>query len=84
MTFSKIILLLILSSLLTLGQTIVNQQEATSLTVAIGSTPNDPNSYTWTEISNTKQGVHVNVVPPEKAWIYLQQNNSWINFNSSN
>lgn len=79
-----IIISLILCTIFTKGQSIVNQQQATSVSVAMGSTPNDPNSYTWSEITNTKQGVHINVVPPEKAQIFLQQNNSWINFTSFN
>ncbi len=64
--------------------TINNIQVATTIVSVDASTPNDPNSYTWSEISNTKQGVHISVIPPEKAEIYLELNNSWINFNTWN
>lgn len=64
--------------------TINNIQIASTIVAVDASTPNNPNSYTWSEISNTKQGVHISVIPPEKAEIYLQQNNSWINYNTWN
>jgi hypothetical protein len=64
--------------------TINNIQIATTIISADVSTPNNPNSYTWSNISNTKQGVHISVVPPEVADIYLQQNNAWINYNTWN
>ncbi len=64
--------------------TINNIQTASTIVYVDASTPNNPNSYTWSEISNTKQGVHISVIPPERGEIYLQQNNSWINFNSWN
>lgn len=64
--------------------TINNIQVASTIAYVDATTPNDPSSYIWSEISNTKQGVHISVIPPEKADIYLQQNNSLINFNTWN
>lgn len=64
--------------------TINNIQIASTIVSVDASTPNNPNSYTWSEISNTKQGVHISVIPPEKGEIYLQQNNSWLNYNTWN
>lgn len=64
--------------------TINNIQIASTIVSVDASTPNNPNSYSWSEISNTKQGVHISVIPPEKAEIYLQQNNAWINYNTWN
>ncbi len=64
--------------------TINNIQVATTLVSVNASTPNNPYSYNWSEVTNTKQGVHISVVPPEKAEIYLQLNNSWINYNTWN
>jgi hypothetical protein len=64
--------------------TIKDIQIATTLVAVDAATPSDPNSYTWSEISNTKQGVHISVVPPERGQIFLQLNNSWINYNTWN
>ncbi|TAL76357.1 MAG: hypothetical protein EPN88_03040, partial [Bacteroidetes bacterium] len=64
--------------------TINNIQVATTLISVDASTPNDSNLYSWSEISNSKQGVHISVLTSEKAEIYLQKNNSWINFNTWN
>ena len=65
--------------------TINNIQRASTIIAPVdASTPNNPNSYTWSEISNTKQGVHISVIPPERMEIDLQQNNSWINYNTWN
>lgn len=64
--------------------TINNIQTATTIVFVDASTPNDPNSYLWSEVSNTKQGVHISVIPPETGEIYLQLNNSWINYNTWN
>jgi len=66
------------------GQTIVNIQQATTLWYYTNTSPNTPPAYTWHEETNIKQGVHLSVVPPEKTDIYLQQNNSWINFHTWN
>ena len=49
--------------------------------VNIGSTSNNPNDYVWTEeSSNITQGVTINLTPTEIMPIYLEQNNSKINF----
>jgi len=64
--------------------TINNIQVAATLVSVDASTPNNPYSYNCSEVTNTKQGVHISAVPPEKAAIYLQQNNSWINYNTWN
>lgn len=76
------LLFLIISSIFTNGQTIVNIQQATTLWYYTNTSPNTPSAYTWHEEANIKQGVHISVVPPEKTDIYLQQNNSWINFHT--
>lgn len=77
----KILLVILLNFFLSIGmcysQVNINNIKIASTLVSVdASTPNNPNSYTWSEINNTKQGVHINVVPPEKAAIYLQQNSS--------
>gem|GEM_PF-3096818 len=64
--------------------TINNIQIAVTNISIDASTPNNPSSYIWSEISNTKQGVHISLTPPEKAEISLQLNNSWINYNTWN
>ncbi len=64
--------------------TINNIQTASTIVSVDASTPGDPNSYSWSEIANIKQGVHISVIPPEIGQIYLQQNNSWMNFNTWN
>ncbi|MFH1528872.1 MAG: hypothetical protein ABIG69_19890, partial [Bacteroidota bacterium] len=79
-----ILLLLIILPIFTNGQTIVNIQQATTLWYYTNTSPNTPSAYTWHEETNIKQGVHISVVPPEKTDIYLQQNNSWINFHTWN
>ena len=64
--------------------TINNIQVASTIVSVDAATSNDPNSYVWSEVSNTKQGVHISLIPPETGEIYLQLNNSWINFNTWN
>lgn len=64
--------------------TINNIQTALTLVSVDAFTPDSPNSYLWSEISNTKQGVIISVIPAEKADIYLQQDNAWINYNTWN
>ncbi|MHB1685925.1 MAG: hypothetical protein ACYCVH_00875 [Ignavibacteriaceae bacterium] len=85
----KIYHLFVLAVFLTMGisysqVTIDNIQIATTIVSVDASTPSDPNSYSWSEDSNTKQGVHISVIPPETGEIYLQLNNSWINYNTWN
>lgn len=63
---------------------IQNIQIASTIVSVDAATPNDPTAYTWSEVNNTKQGVHISLIPAEKAEIYLQQNNSWINYNTWN
>ena len=83
---SVILLALFLSVEVCYSQVTINNIQRTSTIIAPvdASTPNNPNSYTWSEISNTKQGVHISVIPPERMEIDLQQNNSWINYNTWN
>lgn len=83
---SVILLGLFLSVEVCYSQVTINNIQRTSTIIAPvdASTPNNPNSYTWSEISNTKQGVHISVIPPERMEIDLQQNNSWINYNTWN
>jgi hypothetical protein len=85
----KILLVILLNFFLSIGMcysqvNINNIQVAATLVSVDASTPNNPYSYNWSEVTNTKQGVHISVVPPEKAEIYLQLNNSWINYNTWN
>jgi hypothetical protein len=85
----KILLVILLNFFLSIGMcysqvNINNIKIAATLVSVDASTPNNPYSYNWSEVTNTKQGVHISVVPPEKAEIYLQLNNSWINYNTWN
>ncbi len=85
----KILSLVLFNLFLTLevcySQVIIQNIQVASTIVSVdASTPNNPNSYAWSEISNTKQGVHISIIPPEKGEIYLQQNNAWINYNTWN
>ncbi len=85
--YGSTILIFLLSQILSNGifaQTAANIQRAVDIVVATGSSPNDPSVYQWQAISNTTQGVHVSVVPTEITAIYLQQNNSLINFHTWN
>ena len=80
----RTIILLLSMVILVNSQTIINYQNASTITYVDATTPNDPNDYSWSEITNIKQGVHVSVIPSEKIDIFLQQNNSWINYNTWN
>jgi len=82
MNFIKSVILVLMFSTIVYGQTIVNQQQATTIWYYPDSqtSSDDPSTYSWSEETNLKQGVHVHVAPPERVSIYLQQNNSWLNF----
>lgn len=72
-----------LLSSLCLSQVSINNVQIAATTVSYqGTTPSNPNAYTWSEITNTKQGVNISIIPPAKAEICLQLNNSWINYHT--
>lgn len=51
--------------------------------LVLGSTSNDPNSYSWAQESSIMQGCGINLSPTEITDIYIQQNNAKINFDLS-
>jgi Secretion system C-terminal sorting domain len=79
-----IIVLIQMFSNVIFAQTAINTQRTVDIIVATGSSPNNPAVYQWQEISNTKQGVHISVIPTEVATVYIQKDNSVINFHTWN
>lgn len=64
------------------AQTIGNYENAVSIIAETATTPSTPNSYQWQEVTERTQGIQVSVVPPEQREIYIQQTDSYINFNT--
>ena len=76
------ILLLLLISFKSFAQTIDNVQLLFPPGPVLGSTPNDPAAYVWTEYSNVTQGVNIHLIKSEKKEVFLQQNNHKLAFNT--
>ena len=79
---NKFTILLLLLSLNSLAQTIENVQLIFPPGPVIGTTPNDPGAYLWTEHSNITQGVNIHLVKSEKKEAFFQQNNHQLAFNT--
>ncbi len=82
MKFLKSTILVLMFSTIVHSQTIVNLQQASTIWYYPDSetSSDNPSDYSWSEETNLKQGVYIHVSPPERASVYLQQNNSWIKF----
>ncbi len=82
----QLLILLLLTQLITThhirAQICDDWKSQSTSYVITGTTPNDPDFYTWSEKENLMQGVHLCVLNAEVIPVYIQQNNNYINFTS--
>jgi len=64
------------------GQISDNWMFQTAGFVVNGTTSSNPLDYSWSEVSNIVQGVHISILPAEKVPICIEQNNNYICFNT--
>lgn len=61
-------------------QAVVDWKDQVAQCVLIDETPRDPNDYFWTECSNLKQGVRININPTETKKIFVEEGNCVFSF----
>ncbi len=66
----------------TSAQICIDWKRQTTHLVAIASTSNNPDDYSWNEETNIMQGVIIDIIPSERVPVYIQQNNHIICFST--